>query len=247
VNASLVKNKDWSWDLSVNGTFLHNKVSDMPSPILTGWLNGGGTSFTSVEVIQNGLPMNAFYTRKFLGLDKNTGFSLYQDDGNTYYYVGNPNPSTLAGFSTTLRYKKFSLGLNMYGSFGQDVFYNTLLNVINVGKINVGGNIALSIYQDPVKESVANPVIPSSRFILKGNYFKLSNMTLAYDFGRLGKAFKEARIYITGQNLFIITNYPGFDPEANFDINNYSVPSLGIDFAQYPTARTIVIGINFSL
>ena len=110
----------------------------MPSPIDTGALQGSGTSGASVEVIQNGLPMNAFFTRKFLGMDKATGFSIYQDDGNTFYYVGNPNPKTLAGISSTLRYKKLTFTANMYGAFGQDIFYNTLMNVINVGGINEG-------------------------------------------------------------------------------------------------------------
>ena len=159
----------------------------MPSPIVYGWLQGSGTSGASVEVIQNGLPMNAFYTRKFLGLDKSTGFAIYEDDGNTFYYVGNPNPKTLLGISSTLRYKKFSLTANMYGAFGQDIFNNTLMNVINVGGINAGRNIGLSVYEDPVKESLANPVTPSSRYIVKGNYFKMANLTISYNSGRCGK------------------------------------------------------------
>jgi len=161
--------------------------------------------------------------------------------------LGDPNPKTLAGLNANLRYRKFSLGINMYGSFGQDIYYNTLMNVINVGKMNSGGNIALSLYQEPVKESAANYVTPSSRYLYKGNYFKLSNATFTYALGKPGKAIREVRIYITGQNLFNITKYPGFDPESNFDINNYSVPSLGIDYVQYPTARTILFGLNFSL
>ena len=138
INGAVVRNKEFSWDLSVNATFLKNNVSGMPSPIYTGYLQGSGTSGASVEVIQNGLPMDAFFTRKFLGMDKDTGFAIYQDDGNTFYYVGNPNPKTLAGISSTLRYKKLMLTANMYGAFGQDIFYNTLLNVINVGGINAG-------------------------------------------------------------------------------------------------------------
>jgi iron complex outermembrane receptor protein len=98
-----------------------------------------------------------------------------------------------------------------------------------------------------VKESFANPVTPSSRFIQKGNYLKMTNLTASYNIDNVAKVFKGLKIYITGQNLFIITKYPGFDPEANFDISNTGVPSVGIDFVQYPSSRTLIFGINFSL
>jgi iron complex outermembrane receptor protein len=135
----------------------------------------------------------------------------------------------------------------MYGAFGQDIFYNTLLNIINVAGINALRNIALSVYKNPEKESFANPVTPSSRFVVKGNYIKMANLTVLYNLDDVAKLFKGAKIYVTGQNLFIITNYPGFDPEANFDGSNNGVPSLGIDYAQYPSSRTLIFGINFSL
>ncbi len=252
IDAAIIRRKKFSWSLSANATFLKNNVSDMPSPILTGYLRGSGVSGTSVEVIQNGLPMNAFYTRNFLGMDKATGFATYQDDGNTFYYVGNPNPKTLLGITSTVRYNKLSLTANMYGAFGQDVFYNTLLNVINVGGISAGRNIGLSVYKDPLKESPANPVTPSSRFIRKGNYIKMANLTVGYALGNIAKVFQGANVYVTGQNLFIITKYPGFDPEANLDNRdnggyNNDVPSIGIDYVQYPSARTIIFGINLSL
>ena len=103
------------------------------------------------------------------------------------------------------------------------------------------------MFQDPVKESYANPVTYSSRYVQNGSYLKMANLTLSYNLGNVAKTFKGANIYITGQNLFIITNYPGFDPELNPDFSNNSVPSLGIDGANYPTSRSIIFGINFSL
>jgi iron complex outermembrane receptor protein len=247
INATVIHQKDFILDISLNGTFLHNEVSRMPSTISTGYLNGNGASGVSVEVIANGLPMNAFYTRKFIGIDKATGFSLHEDNGNTFYYVGNPNPSSLMGFTATIQYKKLSLIANMYGVFGQDIFDNTLLNVINVSGINFAQNIALSVFNDPVKESFANPVAASSRFVYKGNFVKMGNVTFSYNIGDIPKVCSGARIYVTAQNLFMITKYPGFDPETNWDPANTFVPSLGIDWPQYPTARTFTVGINFSL
>jgi TonB-linked outer membrane protein, SusC/RagA family len=246
INGAVIRDKKFNWDLSVNATFLKNNVTGMPSAIPTGYIQGPGTSDASVEIIQNGLPMDAFFTRKFIGMDKD-GFALYQDDGNTFYYVGNPNPKTLAGITSTIRYNKLTFTANMYGAFGQDIFNNTRLNIINISGINTGSNIGLSAYREPVKESVANPVTPSSRFIVKGNYLKMANLTINYYLGNVAKTFKEANFYLTGQNLFIITQYPGFDPESNFDGSINNVPSLGIDFVQYPSARTLILGVSFSL
>lgn len=254
INATIVSNDNLTWDFGVNATFLKNTVSGLSAPIYTGGLHGQGVSGTLVQTIQNGLPINAFYTRQFLGLDKATGLANYTDNGSTFYYVGDPNPKTLLGISTTVRYKKVTLTANMNGAFGQDIYNNTLNNVINVGSINGSRNIALAVFRDPVKESFANPVTASSRFIEKGNYLKMANATLSYNIGDIAKLFRGANVYVTGQNLFVLTDFTGFDPEVNvdktnatLDKNSNGVPSLGIEYTPYPTSRTIIVGINFSL
>lgn len=247
VNANIINQKDLGWDFGVNAAFNKNKVDGLVAPIYTGQLHGQGVSGTLVQTIQNGLPINAFYTRKFLGMDKATGLATYQDDGNTFYYVGNPNPKTILGLSTSVRYMKLSLTINMNGAFGQSIYNNTLNNTINVGNINGGRNIALSVFKDPVKESFANPVTASSRFIEKGNYLKMSNASLNYALGNVGKFFKGANIFVTGQNLFVITDFSGFDPEVNVNKSANFVPSVGFEYQPYPSARTISFGLNFSL
>jgi TonB-linked SusC/RagA family outer membrane protein len=247
VNANIINQKNLSWDFGVNASFNTNKVDGLAAPIFTGELNGQGVSGTLVQTIQNGLPINAFFTRKFLGMDKATGLATYEDDGNTFFYVGNPNPKTVLGISTTLRYSKLSLTANLNGAFGQSIYNNTLNNTINVGNINGGRNIAVSVFKDPVKESFANPVTASSRFIEKGNYLKLANLSLNYALGNLGKTFKGANLFVTGQNLFVITDFSGFDPEVNVNKGANFVPSVGFEYQPYPSARTISFGLNFSL
>ena len=121
INGAVVRSRDFNWDVSVNASFLENNVSGLSAPIVTGFVSG------PVQIIQNGHPMDAFYTRKFLGLNKSTGFSDYEDNGNTSYFVGNPNPSTLLGFGSSFRYRKFFLVTNWYGSFGQDLYNATLM------------------------------------------------------------------------------------------------------------------------
>lgn len=247
VNAAIIAQRDMTWDFGVNASFIKNEVSGLSAPIYTGGLHGQGVSGTLVETIQNGLPINAFFTRRFEGFDKTSGQAIYTDGGATFYYVGNPNPKTILGISTSFRYKKASLTVNMNGAFGQDIYNNTLNNVINVGSIAGGRNIGVDVYQNPVKESFSNPVTSSSRFIEKGNYLKMANATLSYGLGNIGRNLKGINIYVTGQNLFVITKFSGFDPEVNVDKNNNGIPSVGIEYTPYPSARTVTVGLNFSL
>ncbi len=247
INASIIDKPNMSWDFGVNGTFLKNNVSGLLTSIPTGTLSGQGSTGATVEQIKNDLPINAFVTREFLGWDKATGQALYRDDGNVFYYLGNPNPSTLFGLSTTFRYKKLTLTANMNGAAGHKIYNETLNNIINVGSLKRGRNIAVSVYKDPVKESFANRVTNSSRFLEKGDYLKMTNATISYAIGDVAKIFKGINLYVTGQNLFVITNFSGFDPEVNVDKNVNGVPSVGIEYAPYPSARTITFGINFSL
>lgn len=247
VNAAIIDKSDFTFDFGVNATFLNNEVSGIPAPIPTGGLSGQGVTGTFVQTIRNGLPINTFFTREFTGLDKATGQAVYRDEGSTFFPVGNPNPTTLLGLTASLRYKKFNFTANMNGSFGQMLYNNTLNNVINVGSINGGRNIAVSVFESPVKEAFSNPVTASSRFIEKGDYMKLANATLSYNVGNVGNVFKNASVYVTGQNLFVFTNFSGFDPEVNVDKSNRGVPSVGIEYTPYPSARIITLGVNFSL
>lgn len=247
INASIVRQKDFGWDLGANATFVSNQVYDLVAPINTGELNGQGISGTTVEKIKSGLPMYAFITRQFEGIDKTSGLANYTDGGDVLYYVGNSLPKTLLGLSTTLRFKALTLTANASGAFGYKIYNNTLNNVINVGSINNGKNIAYSVFKDPIKESFANPVTASSRFLESGNYLKLTNATLSYFVGKISNIFSGVNVYVTGQNLFVITKFTGFDPEVNVNKSINGVPSASIEYIPYPSARTVTFGVNFSL
>lgn len=245
LNGALIENDNVSWSLGGNATFVNNKVQNINGVIKTGALNGQGLSGVTTEVIQNGLPLFAMVTRKYNGLDAN-GFSLYTDDGFTNYYVGNPNPKVIMGLSTNFRYKKVSFTANFNGAFGQDIYNNTENSVLAISNLGTR-NISSALLSLPVQESLANPIAASSRYIEKGDYLKLANATINYNFGNLGKSIKSLNVFLNGQNLFVITKYTGFDPEVNVNKGISGVPSAGIDYTAYPTARTFNFGVNFSL
>ncbi len=247
LGTTLVRNDKVEVGFNANATFIRNEVKDLVgADIITGAINGQGLSGSTSQLIRSGYPLNAFFLPRYNGLNEQ-GLSNPVDLANLVY-AGSPNPRTLLGLSANARYGKLSLVANMTGVFGQYIYNNTLNAVGNVGQIGAGKNIALSTFENPIKESIGNPAAATTRYLEKGNYLKMSNLTLAYAFGNVGSVVKGARVYITGQNLFVITKYDGFDPEINTVKRSANqVPSVGIDYLPYPSARTFTLGVNFNL
>ena len=245
---AVIDKKDLTWNITGNVTYVKNAfVSDDPSlksvPFIknTGGLHGQGSSGAYSEVIAAGQPIDVFYLPQFNGFTAG-GIGQYSA---TPQFSGNPNPTTFVGIGTDLTVKNWSLIINMHGSFGNKIFNNTAMSVLNVNNIIGGRNIASQLIGNG--ESTANAITPSTRFLESGNYMKLGNATINYRFGNIGRTVKNLNIYVSGTNLFIITKYNGFDPEVNVDKAINGVPSLGVDYIGYPTTRTITLGLNFSL
>jgi iron complex outermembrane receptor protein len=244
LTTALVRNEKVDVGFNANATFIRNEVSDLVgAAIPTGAINGQGLSGALGESIRNGYPINSFFLPQYNGL---TDRGL--NNIGPIAYSGSPNPRTLLGLGLNARYGKLSLVANMTGVFGQLIYNNTLNAIGAVGGIGAGKNIALSTFENPIKESTGNPTAASTRYLEKGDYMKLSNLTLSYSVGDVLGFAKGARIYATGQNLFVITKYTGFDPEINtIKQGANQVPSVGIDYLAYPSARTFTFGVNFSL
>jgi len=245
VGADIIRGKNIQWSANINMTFLKNRL-DYPalgtSPlILTGALDGQGASGAYAQVIANNKPINAYFVPIFKGFDKD-GIAIYSPAPQ---YAGDPNPSSYLGFNSDLTYKKWNLTLGAHGSFGNYLYNNTLMTVLNISNLAGGRNISGTLVNSG--ENVSNPISTSSRFMEKGNYIKLHNATLRYTVGNVGKALKSLNVYIAANNLFVITKYHGFDPEVNVDKALNGVPSLGIDYIGFPTQRTVLLGVNFSL
>ena len=87
----------------------------------------------------------------------------------------------------------------------------------------------------------------NSRFLESGNFFKLRSANITYSIGNIGAFIKNANVYVSGSNLFVVTKFSGFDPEVNIDKNQNGYPSRSIEYIPYPTPRSIVVGLNFTL
>jgi iron complex outermembrane receptor protein len=240
LNGVLVKTDDVTFSLGGNISFLQNKLNDFSGVVETGILSGQGITGTPSERMVNGQPLNVYYMLIFNGLDAN-GLGLYSDSKQ---YIHDPNPKTILGIVANATYKNFDLLVNFNGAFGHYIYNNTATSVLVASNPGKGRNT--SPLYTIAGESNSNALKASTRYLEKGDYLRLNNLTLGYTLKGSPLIFKSLRFSLTGQNLFVITKFTGFDPEVNVDKNINGVPSAGLEYTPYPSARTYTFGISAS-
>ncbi len=248
IGAAVIDKPDFGLDVNFNIANNKNLLTNFYAPgtktpiqILTGEINGQGVSGTLSQIITNNRPVNEFYLKKFSGFDAN-GNQLIAADPE---FSGDPNPHTIYGFGFNVRFKKLSLIANAGGAAGFMIYNNTATNITNLAGILGGRNIDLAAYNS--SEKTVSSAAASTRFLEKGDYFKIRNISLRYNIGNVGKYVKGLTAFVSGSNLLVITKFTGFDPEVNIDKSNNSYPSRSIEYVPYPTPRTISFGFNLSL
>lgn len=248
IGAAVIDKKDFGLDLNFNIAHNTNKLTDFYAPgtktelqILTGQINGQGVSGTLSQIITNNQPVNAFFLKEFGGFDAG-GKQIIADNP---VISGDPNPHNIYGISVSMRYKKFSAVINGGGATGFKIYNNTATNITNLAGILGGRNIDLNAYNS--EEKTTSSAAASTRFLEKGDYFKLRNVSIRYAIGSVGKYIKGLTVFASGNNLFVITKFSGFDPEVNIDKSNNGYPSRSIEYVPYPTPRTVSFGFNLSL
>ncbi len=246
LNGSLVKQKDLTWDVGLNFSHINNNVEDLPVTLIeTGVASGQGLSETRVQVITNDHPIGTFYGRIFKGLDSN-GYSTYKTDESgeeVLECMGSALPDYTYSFNTSLKYKNFDFSMFWYGSKGNDVYNNTRNALFTKSSLTSGSNVTYEVANSNEAEDNSNTF--SSRFVEDGSFLRLSNVTLGYTVNtKKVKWLSKARVYVTGNNLLLFTDYTGWDPEVSTDASYEDIPSIGIDYTSYPKARTFTFGVN---
>lgn len=249
MNVVLFDSKDFSWSVNGNVSFMKNDVQDLVvSRINYGAANGQGMTGVTVQGVENGYPVGEFYGPVFLGYDTTTGRSVYKLDtlGNRVMeHLGSPLPTMVYGFGTSVRYKGFDLGIMFNGVSGNKVFNNTANSIFNRGAARSGFNTTTDAINS--KQAFNDALVYSSKFIEDGSYLRLSNATLGYTLNAskwTKNNISTIRLYVTGTNLLLFTDYKGYDPEVNGNSGSNGMPSIGVDFTSYPKARTILFGMN---
>lgn len=246
LNGILVDKKGFTWDAGVNFTTVKNNVSGLPmSQITTGSPSGPGITGYSSQIIKNGESIGTFWGRKFTGFDE-LGNSVFEKDANgveTQQSLGSALPKFTYGFNSSLSYRGLDFNMAFNGVYGNKV-YNNVANIMNQNTL-IAKEWNASKEAGQTTENYNGTLTYSSRFIEDGSFLRLSNATLGYTVNVSNiKWLSKLRFSVTGNNLFIITDYSGYDPEVNADHSSGGVPSIGIDWTTYPKARTVVFGVN---
>ena len=240
LNYQALKKTKLRWDINYNMTFQHNKLYDFNVTVNTGGVNGQGLSGAYAQTFANGFPLFTWKMPEFLGFDGN-GDARYAD-GAKDHLLGSALPTFTAGLTNNFSLGRWAASFFMNTSRGFFVYNNTANALFLKGSIKTAHNVTYAVANSP--EDPINPGSVSSRFLEEGDFIRLSNASISYSFNIKSKAIKSLTASVSGQNLFLITNYTGLDPEVNVDHQLGGVPSRGFDYAGYPKARTVTLGIN---
>jgi iron complex outermembrane receptor protein len=243
VNYQILAGKKLGWDASVNATFLKNEVAKLNvATIQTGNLYGQGLSGAFIQPITQGYPLYGFFLNEFKG---------YNDKGNTLLsadkvYAGSPFPSLVWGLTNNFTFGSWNASLFINGQSGGYIYNNTANAVLNRGSLVQGNNVTPFTLSSTVGQDYRDAPVPSTFYLEKSDFIRVSNLTIGHTVKLPDNSFaKSLNISLTGQNLLLISNYSGLDPEiSNPSAARNDVPSLGIDYIAYPKARIFTLGVS---
>ncbi|MDL2303262.1 TonB-dependent receptor [Dysgonomonas sp. OttesenSCG-928-D17] len=204
-------------------------------------------------VLKDGVTNNLRHTNVAPGVVK---YKDQDGDGvittNDRTAIGNAMPKWYGGITNTFEYKGIDLSVMLQFNYGNDVYNATRLYATQTqsGRTNMLAEVAdrwtptnASNKVPSTKGYVQNDVY--SRYVEDGSFLRLKNVTLGYTFPTqwTKKAFiSRLRAYVSGQNLFCISGYSGYDPEVSTAGNNPMTP--GLDWGAYPTSRVFTFGLE---
>ena len=234
----LVQTEDFNWSANFNVAYNDNMVESLSGQYDFANVNGPGLSGAFAMRLQEGHSLFSYYMQEFSGYDS-AGQPILSEKG----FVGKSAlPNLTGGLSTSINYKKWTMSAYFSGQFGHYVYNNTANAFFTAGAFKTTRNVLPGTLTSG--EDLGASAAVSTRFLEKGDFVRLQNLSLAYDMPLSGEGvFKSMVFSVTGQNLFLMTDYSGLDPEVN-SATGGNLPSIGMDYGAYPNPTTITFGIN---
>ena len=199
--------------------------------------------------VEEGGKIGQFYGYEHAGIDENGLLLVYDNEGNAKpaaqadpswkRNIGNGAPKHFLSWSNSFRYKNWDLSTLFRGAFGYKIFN---MRKYGMGLIGCGtDNVLRTAYTDDADVLSSGGII-SSYFLENGNYFKLDNVTLGYNYTPKNRQLVESlRVYVTAKNLFTLTSYKGNDPSI---VTSTGI-TPGIDSnSAYPQATQLSLGVT---
>ncbi len=238
----------------------------------TGWVGGGNQNWNGNFIVRNapGMPVGSFWGSTYDGIwtsqaeidesgrgDARLGGEKFRDvNGDGVYdpqddqYIGNPNPDFIFGLNNDFTYKNFSLNIFLYGEIGQDVAN------LSQKRMTGGTNLLRSDREDrwhPVNNPNGTTLAANrgwnSRLgthnVLDASFVRIKNIALTYDMpvSDLGiNWLSSLQLNFALDNVLVITNYNGYDPEVNSYGSTNDVK--GVDRYGYPAVKGYRFGLR---
>ncbi|WP_211323710.1 SusC/RagA family TonB-linked outer membrane protein [Sediminitomix flava] len=249
INTKLVQTKDFFWDLGLNATYNENEITkltltDDPNyeGVRTGGVAGGmdiyaqrhkvgypASSFFLYEQVydESGKPMEGIYK------DQNGDGKIDESD---LVYSGNPAPKWMFGFTSKMTYKNWDFSVAGRAYLGGMVYNNVASEKGHAQAAHTSGQVATNVHYSAMETDFQSPQLLSDYYLESGNFFRLDNIMVGYNFFNLFDKDINARVYGTVNNVYLGTQYSGIDPEI----------FGGMDQNMYPRPTTYMMGVNLS-
>lgn len=259
INFTPVSRKNFEWSSSFNFSTNRNKLVSLSNEdykTTSPFFNTGYTGDpiqTYTHRVEVGRAIGEFYGYKVIGVD-DAGKWIYEgSDGKQVSYddfkasdedkkvLGNGLPKHYAGWNNNLRYKIFDLAVTMRGAFGFQILNFQRMYYENTGRTQY--NQLRSTYDKVFGKAVLDKNVPlqfNSYYIENGDFWKVDNITLGCNIGKIKNIVKNTRLYVSMLNSIVITGYKGIDPE----VNRLGLAPGDDDRDKYPSARTFTFGLN---
>jgi len=248
LNADIFQRQNFNWNVNFNGTWLNNEikklnnVEDPESPgIAQGGISGGvGNTIQTHKVgypqfsylvyeqvyDEGGTPLEGVY------VDQNSDGVINDSDKRIYK---NPNPDYLFGFSSYMNYKNFDFSFTLRASLGNYAYNNVSSSRGYSGALYELESLR-NVHSSLLETGFNTQQFWSDYYIQDASFLRMDNIALGYTFQNLKEGAVGFRLYTTVQNVFVLTEYDGLDPEI----------SGGIDNNFYPRPRTFLLGFNIN-
>ncbi|MGQ1927671.1 SusC/RagA family TonB-linked outer membrane protein [Ornithobacterium rhinotracheale] len=239
-----IEKEDFSWDVTFNATWQDSKVTNLSvtnnpnQKVLTGGINGITGATIQVQAVdqkpnsfyvyeqkysQDGKPIEGEY------VDRNNDGVINEQDLRPYE---SPMPKSLYGFSTSVRYKNWDFGCSLRASLGNYVYNNMNSQFGTLQLLEVNGYLT-NLSRDYFNSNFSKQQFFSDYYVEKASFLRMDNINIGYS---LPKFIGESKLKLNASvnNVFVITDYSGIDPEI----------SSGIDNNFYQRPRVYSFGVN---
>lgn len=258
ITARVIENQHFNWTTSVNGSSNKNTVLTLSNDKFVrqgGFINTGYTGEpiqTYTHRVAEGQPLGNFYGWKSIDVDDKGYWVIEGADGKPKSIldateedrkiIGNGVPKAYLNWNNSFSYGRFNLDINMRGAYSFQIL-NVARMFFATPKALTRGNVMTTAFDKvynkrPLNDDQSQYYV--SYFLENGDYWKVGNVSLGYNFNTNGSILKNLNLFVSGSNLLTLTKYTGVDPEVN---------ALGLspgfdDRLRYPSTRTFSIGLN---